>query len=80
MAYAFRNVARSSNIPFPPRDEICTTGWRWRRCAAFQSFTRRCGEALHSDREPLATFDHIRRTLGEYNFAGQYQQSPAPLA
>ena len=44
-----------------------------------RSFTRRRGEALHPGREPLATLDHIRRTIGEYNFAGQYQQSPAPL-
>src|SRR5438309_10269715 len=42
-------------------------------------FRRRQGEALHPEREPLATLDHIRRTIGEYNFAGQYQQSPAPL-
>jgi predicted phage terminase large subunit-like protein len=42
-------------------------------------FRRRQGEALHSDREPLETLDHIRRTIGEYNFAGQYQQTPAPL-
>src|SRR6266566_5795973 len=42
-------------------------------------FTRRLGEALHPAREPLATLDRIRRTIGEYNFAGQYQQSPAPL-
>jgi predicted phage terminase large subunit-like protein len=42
-------------------------------------FTRCQGEALHPAREPLATLDHIRRTIGEYNFAGQYQQSPAPL-
>jgi hypothetical protein len=42
-------------------------------------FTRRRGEALHPEREPLATLEHIRRTIGEYNFAGQYQQSPAPL-
>jgi predicted phage terminase large subunit-like protein len=42
-------------------------------------FTRRRGEALHPDREPLETPEHIRRTIGEYNFAGQYQQSPAPL-
>src|SRR5205807_4111872 len=34
---------------------------------------------LHSARESLATLAHIRRTIGEYNFAGQYQQSPAPL-
>ena len=37
------------------------------------------GEALHPAREPLAVLQNIRRTIGEYNFAGQYQQSPAPL-
>jgi predicted phage terminase large subunit-like protein len=42
-------------------------------------FARRPGEALHPDREPLETLEHIRRTIGEYNFAGQYQQTPAPL-
>jgi hypothetical protein len=41
-------------------------------------FARRQGEALHPDREPLETLDRIRRTVGEYNFAGQYQQTPAP--
>src|SRR5437667_64077 len=44
-----------------------------------QCFTREQGEALHPARESLATLAHIRRTIGEYNFAGQYQQSPAPL-
>jgi len=44
-----------------------------------QCFRRRQGQALHPDREPLETLDRIRRTIGEYNFAGQYQQSPAPL-
>ena len=42
-------------------------------------FTRRQGEALHPEREPLETLKRIRGTVGEYNFAGQYQQSPAPL-
>jgi len=42
-------------------------------------FTRRQGEALHPEREPLAILEQIRRTIGEYNFAGQYQQAPAPL-
>ena len=42
-------------------------------------FRRRQGEALHREREPLDTLERIRRTVGEYNFAGQYQQSPAPL-
>jgi len=42
-------------------------------------FTRQRGEALHPERRPLATFEHIRRTIGEYNFAGQYQQATSPL-
>src|SRR6516225_7328681 len=41
-------------------------------------FTRQRGEALHPERQPLATLDKIRRTIGEYNFAGQYQQAPSP--
>jgi predicted phage terminase large subunit-like protein len=40
---------------------------------------RRAGEALHPEREPLEILNHIRKALGEYNFAGQYLQSPAPL-
>jgi predicted phage terminase large subunit-like protein len=42
-------------------------------------FSRRRGEALHPAREPPAMLEAIRRTIGEYNFAGQYQQAPAPL-
>jgi predicted phage terminase large subunit-like protein len=41
-------------------------------------FERRAGAALHPDRESLETLAHIRATIGEYNFAGQYQQRPAP--
>jgi hypothetical protein len=41
---------------------------------------RHIGEPLHPEREPLAVLEHLRRTIGEYNFAGQYQQQPAPLA
>jgi len=44
-----------------------------------REFTRQQGEALHPEREPLAMLEQIRRTIGEYNFAGQYQQAPAPL-
>ncbi len=43
------------------------------------AFSRRQGEALHPARESLAGLAQIRRTIGEYNFAGQYQQAPAPL-
>jgi hypothetical protein len=44
-----------------------------------QRFTRRVGDVLHPQRESRETLAHIRQTLGEYNFAGQYQQAPAPL-
>jgi len=40
---------------------------------------RKAGEALHPELEPLETLEHLRRTVGEYNFAGQYQQRPSPL-
>src|SRR5438477_3559031 len=40
---------------------------------------RRAGEVLHPEREPLEILEQLRETQGEYNFAGQYQQSPAPL-
>lgn len=40
---------------------------------------RRAGEALHPEREPLAVLEQLRLRLGEYVFAGQYQQAPAPL-
>ena len=43
------------------------------------SYSRRAGEILHPEREPREILDQLRETLGEYHFAGQYQQSPAPL-
>ena len=43
-----------------------------------RTFVRRTGDALHAERESLETLARIRSTVGEYNFAGQYQQTPAP--
>ena len=43
-----------------------------------REFRRPAGEALAPEREPLATLERIRATIGEMNFASQYQQSPAP--
>ena len=40
---------------------------------------RRAGEALHPEREPLHLLRDLRQMIGEYNFAGQYQQRPSPL-
>src|ERR1700733_4392826 len=39
-------------------------------------FRRKEGEALHPEREPLVTLARMRESMGEYNFASQYQQSP----
>jgi predicted phage terminase large subunit-like protein len=41
-------------------------------------YSGRIGEALHPARESLETLKTIRDTIGTYNFAGQYQQTPAP--
>jgi hypothetical protein len=35
---------------------------------------------LHAEHQPLATIEQIRRTIGEHNFAGQYQQPRRPRA
>src|SRR5262249_13655775 len=35
-------------------------------------FGRRAGEVFPPEREPQEMLEQIRRTLGEYNFAGQY--------
>lgn len=43
-----------------------------------QRVGRKAGEALHPARESLEVLANIRKTIGEYNFAGQYQQIPAP--
>ena len=43
-----------------------------------RTYTRKIGEALHPARENLETLDQIKLALGTYNFAAQYQQSPAP--
>ena len=43
-----------------------------------QCFTRRQGEALHPERDSVATYRRIRETVGDYNFQSQYQQDPIP--
>lgn len=39
---------------------------------------RRAGEALHPERESLEVLASIRKAIGPYDFASQYQQTPAP--
>jgi predicted phage terminase large subunit-like protein len=43
-----------------------------------RTFVRQAGEPLHPERESFVTLQRTRTTIGEYNFAGQYQQTPAP--
>ena len=42
-------------------------------------FSRRKDDVLHPERESREVLDRIWRALGEYDFAAQYQQAPAPL-
>ncbi len=41
-------------------------------------YTRKEGDVLHPEWEPLEVLQNIRKTVGEHNFAGQYQQALAP--
>lgn len=50
----------------------------WQTVFGERRFTRPLGAALHAERESLETLEDIRATLGTYNFASQYQQTPAP--
>ncbi len=43
-----------------------------------RSWRRAAGDALHPERESLETLAGISNQIGEYNFAGQYLQSPTP--
>ena len=42
-------------------------------------YRRRPGDILHPARESSDTLETIRRALGPYSFASQYQQAPVPL-
>jgi predicted phage terminase large subunit-like protein len=44
-----------------------------------RTFIRKQDDLLHPERESAETLQQIKATLGEYNYAGQYQQAPAPL-
>jgi predicted phage terminase large subunit-like protein len=41
-------------------------------------YQRRTGNALHPERVSLATLRDLKRDLGSYNFAAQFQQNPIP--
>jgi predicted phage terminase large subunit-like protein len=66
-------------IRFPAIAEIDETYVIQSPHFGIRRFERRAGEALHPEREPLEVLQNLREALGDYNFAGQYQQTPAPL-
>jgi predicted phage terminase large subunit-like protein len=41
-----------------------------------REYLRRRGEPLQSEREPLEVLQQLRKEVGSFNFAAQYQQSP----
>ncbi len=40
---------------------------------------RKCDEILHPERESMKELDQLKLEMGEYAFAGQYQQRPSPI-
>jgi predicted phage terminase large subunit-like protein len=56
-------------------DEVHLIDNAWGR----RRFQRKTDEVLQPDRESRLTLEGIRGTIGEYNFASQYQQNPIPL-
>jgi predicted phage terminase large subunit-like protein len=43
-----------------------------------RTFYRKAGDPLQPERQDLQTLANIRKTMGEYHFLSQYQQSPQP--
>jgi len=43
------------------------------------NFRRKAGEALHSERDSLATLKQVHLSIGDYNFQSQFQQCPMPI-
>jgi predicted phage terminase large subunit-like protein len=66
-------IARFPAVAEEDESQIVDTVW------GQKSLRRRQGEALHPVREPLQMLERLRHMIGEYNFAGQYQQMPTPL-
>ena len=52
---------------------------QWKSAYGTARHRRRVGDVLHPARESRETLARLRHTMGEYSFAGQYQQAPAPL-
>jgi len=51
----------------------------YRTAFGMRTIHRKAGEALHPVRESLERLEEVRRDMGPYEFAAQYQQRPAPV-
>lgn len=65
-------------LSFPAIAE-CEETFRIETLGGSRQYTRKVGDVLHPERESRDTLARIRQTIGEYNYAGQYQQAPAPF-
>ena len=65
-------------LSFPAIAEAAET-FRIETIWGSRQYTRAVGDVLHPERESQDTLARLRQTIGEYNFAGQYQQAPAPF-
>lgn len=52
---------------------------QWVPIASNRQHYRQIGDLLHPALEPQSVLDGLKRSLGSYNFAAQYQQRPAPM-
>ncbi len=64
------------NLPAIAEEE---TTWIYQVLGQSRTVIRQVGSVLHEAREPLATLQSLRLSMGEFAFAGQYQQSPVPV-
>jgi hypothetical protein len=65
-------------LSFPAIAEAAET-FRIETIWGSHQYTREVGDVLHPERGSQDTLTRLRQTIGEYNFAGQYQQAPAPF-
>ncbi len=64
------------NLPAIAEEE---TTWTYQVLGQPRTVIRQVGSVLHEAREPLTTLQALRVSMGEFAFAGQYQQSPVPV-
>ena len=72
-----QSLAEIRLVSFPAIAQ-CDEQFEWLTPFGVRRHSRREGEALHPDREPLAVLEELRVAMGSRMFAAQYLQMPAP--